>query len=85
MMGTSSRVSEVNLAGDFNWIISSKRLYEEREMTLDGAGTMVGVGEEVVFVKFPGPRMVANREQIVSAKISGERRIHSPLGFPSYA
>lgn len=54
-------------------------------MTLDGAGTMVGVGEEVVFVKFPGPRMVANREQIVSAKISGERRIHSPLGFPSYA
>ena len=33
MMTRSSRVSKENVAGDFNWIISSKRLYEQREIT----------------------------------------------------
>ena len=33
----------------------------------------VGVGDEVVFVKLPGPEMSANKEPIVSAKISGDR------------
>ena len=64
MMGRSSRVSEANLAGDFNRMNSSKRLYEQREMARDDAGRcrcrcrcrrISGV--------CPGPGMVANKEQ----------------------
>ena len=38
MMGRSGRVSAANVAGDFNWMNPSKRLYEQREMTRDDAG-----------------------------------------------
>ena len=43
------------------------------------------VGKQVMFVRFALARNGSKQGAIISAKISGERRIHSPLGFPSYA
>ncbi len=80
-MGDDGQVKsvEANLAGDFNWMISSKRLYEKREMVGDDycrCRSISGVREDA---------RASNKEAYLAPKSQGtahcraECRIHSPL------